>query len=103
MPPQSTECKPGGRICSRHGSPRNRVFTGTNAIIAAAVLSISALDAAVDFDFLWTREADFGTPKGLLLRDVYASSLFFFFAPRAGRCMSGLKVRSCGSFVVAEL
>lgn len=83
------------------------MFTGTNAVIAAAVLSISALDAAVDFDFLWTREADFGTTKGLLLRDVYASSLirffFFFFAPRAGRCMSGLKVRSCGSFVVAEL
>lgn len=82
------------------------MFTGTNAIIAAAVLSISALDAAVDFDFLWTREADFGTTKGLLLRDVYASSLIyfgFFFAPRAGRCMSGLKVRSCGSFVVAEL
>lgn len=68
------------------------MFTGTNAIIAAAVLSISALDAAVDFDFLWTREADFGTTKGLLLRDVYASTLirFFFFcsAGQEGACLA---------------
>lgn len=61
------------------------MFTGTNAVIAAAVLSIPALDAAVDFHFLWTREADFGTTKGLLLRDVFFLSFFF--------CSAGRKVR----------
>lgn len=28
--------KPGARICSRHGSSRNCVFTGTNAVVAAS-------------------------------------------------------------------